>query len=138
MNADVAVPFMSGDVVIGWLALKDEEELESFTNEDVARLSQTAARASVILENLHGIERLKEEHRLHHEATSALATERVALAELRAACDALPENDTVILWEPRGYYVWRTNQARPPAFCSTAAGALLSWYRSVQGSVTRG
>jgi signal transduction histidine kinase len=66
---------MSGDVVIGWLALKDEEELESFTNEDVARLSQTAARASVILENLHGIERLKEEHRL-----AALGTMAAGLA----------------------------------------------------------
>ncbi len=75
MNADVAVPFMSGDVVIGWLALKDEEEIESFTNEDVARLAQTAARASVILENLHGIERLKEEHRL-----AALGTMAAGLA----------------------------------------------------------
>lgn len=75
MNADVAVPFMSGDVVIGWLALRDEEELESFTNEDVARLAQTAARASVILENLKGIEKLKEEHRL-----AALGTMAAGLA----------------------------------------------------------
>ncbi|MFN7144301.1 MAG: ATP-binding protein [Myxococcota bacterium] len=75
MNADVAVPFMSGDVVIGWLALRDEEGLENFTNEDVARLAQTAARASVILENLHGIEKLKEEHRL-----AALGTMAAGLA----------------------------------------------------------
>ncbi|MDP2309057.1 MAG: ATP-binding protein [Pseudomonadota bacterium] len=75
MNADVAVPFMSGDVVIGWLTLRDEEELESFTAEDVARLVHTAARASVILENLHGFEKLKEEHRL-----AALGTMAAGLA----------------------------------------------------------
>ncbi|MDP2314468.1 MAG: ATP-binding protein [Pseudomonadota bacterium] len=75
MNADVVVPFMSGDIVIGWLALRDEEELESFTAEDVARLVHTAARASVILENLHGFEKLKEEHRL-----AALGTMAAGLA----------------------------------------------------------
>jgi signal transduction histidine kinase len=75
MNADVVVPFTSGDLVIGWLALRDEEGLESFTAEDVARLCHTASRASVILENLHGFEKLKEEHRL-----AALGTMAAGLA----------------------------------------------------------
>ncbi len=75
MNADVVVPFLSGDLVLGWMALRDAEGLDSFTVEDVARLSQTAARASVILENLHGFERLKEDHRL-----AALGTMAAGLA----------------------------------------------------------
>ena len=75
MNADVVVPFMSGEVVIGWLALRGEEELESFTAEEIARLVHTATRASVFLENLHGFEKLKEESRL-----AALGTMAAGLA----------------------------------------------------------
>ncbi len=75
MNADVVVPFLSGEVVLGWMAIRDVEELESFSAEEIARLSQTAARASVILENLQGFEKLKEAHRL-----AALGTMAAGLA----------------------------------------------------------
>lgn len=75
MNADVVVPFTSGDVVVGWLALRDEEGFEAFTEDEIARLAHTAARASVSLENIHGFEKLKEEHRL-----AALGTMAAGLA----------------------------------------------------------
>lgn len=74
MNADVVVPFRSGDVVLGWLALRDADD-EGFTEVEVARLAKVVDRASVILENLRGFEQLKEEHRL-----SALGTMAAGLA----------------------------------------------------------
>ncbi|MFZ5481011.1 MAG: two-component system sensor histidine kinase NtrB [Myxococcota bacterium] len=75
MNADVVVPFTSGDVVLGWIALRDAEGHEAFTEEEIARLCGAASRASVILENIHGFEKLKEEHRL-----AALGTMAAGLA----------------------------------------------------------
>lgn len=74
MNADVAVPFRSGDVVLGWLTLRDADD-EGFTEAEVARLAKVVDRASVILENLRGFEQLKEEHRL-----AALGTMAAGLA----------------------------------------------------------
>ncbi len=74
MNADVVVPFRSGDVVLGWLALRDADDV-GFTEAEVVRLAKVMDRASVILENLRGFEQLKEEHRL-----AALGTMAAGLA----------------------------------------------------------
>lgn len=74
MNADVVVPFRSGDVVLGWLALRDADDV-GFTEAEVVRLAKVVDRASVILENLRGFEQLKEEHRL-----AALGTMAAGLA----------------------------------------------------------
>lgn len=74
MNADVVVPFRSGDVVLGWLTLRDADD-EGFTEAEVAGLAKVVDRASVILENLRGFEQLKEEHRL-----AALGTMAAGLA----------------------------------------------------------
>jgi signal transduction histidine kinase len=75
MNAEVVLPFTSGDVVLGWIALGVDPDGEGFTGDEVQRLAASAARASVILENLLGFEKLKEEHRL-----AALGTMAAGLA----------------------------------------------------------
>lgn len=91
MNADVVVPFRSGDVVLGWLTLRDADD-EGFTEAEVAGLAKVVDRASVILENLRGFEQLKEEHRLAALGTMAagLAHEiRNPLAGIRGAAQYL-------------------------------------------------
>jgi len=75
MQAEVVLPFTSGDVVLGWLAVGVGPDSEGFSEDDVARMLATAARASVVLENLLGFEKLKEEHRL-----AALGTMAAGLA----------------------------------------------------------
>jgi signal transduction histidine kinase len=75
MGADVVVPFRTDEVVLGWLGLRDEDDVEAFTEDEIGRLVATAARASIILENLQGFEKLKEEHRL-----AALGTMAAGLA----------------------------------------------------------
>lgn len=75
MDADLVVPFTSGDVVFGWLTLRDESGSEAYTDEELTRMLQLAARAAVVLENLQSFEKLKEEHRL-----AALGTMAAGLA----------------------------------------------------------
>lgn len=75
MQAEVVLPFTSGDVVLGWIALGVGPDAEGFSEDDVANLLASAARASVVLENLLGFEKLKEEHRL-----AALGTMAAGLA----------------------------------------------------------
>lgn len=92
MSAEVALPFRAGDVVLGWLALRELEHDEGFTEEEVARLAQTTTRAAVVLENLHDFEKLKEEHRLAGLGTMAagLAHEiRNPLAGIKGAAQYL-------------------------------------------------
>lgn len=75
MHADLVLPFTSGDVVLGWLTLRDDGSSEALTEEELGRLLQMAARASVALENVRSFEKLKEEHRL-----AALGTMAAGLA----------------------------------------------------------
>jgi signal transduction histidine kinase len=75
MNADVVVPFLAGELVLGWLALRDEDWSDGFSEEEVARLAHTARRMVVTLENLQSFEKLKEESRL-----AALGTMAAGLA----------------------------------------------------------
>ncbi len=75
MNAELVLPFTSGDVVLGWIALGVDPDGEGFSEEEVLRLAASASRAGVIVENLLGFEKLKEEHRL-----AALGTMAAGLA----------------------------------------------------------
>lgn len=75
MNAELVLPFTSGDVVLGWIAIGVDPDGEGFSEEDVQRLTSSANRAGVIVENLLGFEKLKEEHRL-----AALGTMAAGLA----------------------------------------------------------
>ncbi len=75
MNASLAVPFKSGDLVLGWLALADEPDSDGFSDEEIARLARLGTRVAVVLENIQSFDRLKEDHRL-----SALGTMAAGLA----------------------------------------------------------
>lgn len=75
MNADVVVPVRSGELVMGWLALKDEEWSDGFSQEEINRLAGTMVRAATVLENIKGFEAVKEQARL-----AALGTMSAGLA----------------------------------------------------------
>jgi signal transduction histidine kinase len=75
MGADVVVPFLAGDVLLGWLALRDQDDVAAFGEAELRRLSVAAERAAAVLETLQGWEKLKEEHRL-----AALGTMAAGLA----------------------------------------------------------
>lgn len=92
MNAALVVPFQSGDLVLGWLALADEADSEGFSDEEVSRIAAVALRACLVLENIQSFDRLKEEHRLSALGTMAagLAHEiRNPLAGIRGAAQFL-------------------------------------------------
>lgn len=94
MNADVVLPLSSGDLILGWLTLKDEDWSDGFSEEEVARLAHTGRRAAIILENIHSFEKLKEEHRLAALGTMAagLAHEiRNPLAGIKGAAQYLQQ-----------------------------------------------
>ena len=75
MGADLVVPMCSGDFVLGWVAMKDEEWSDGFSQEEVHRLGQVLAKAGVVMENIKGFERVKEQERL-----AALGTMSAGLA----------------------------------------------------------
>ncbi|MED5370036.1 MAG: ATP-binding protein [Myxococcota bacterium] len=75
MNADLVVPVRSGDLTLGWLALKDEEWSDGFSEDEVHRLAATMARAATVLENIKGFEAAREQARL-----AALGTMSAGLA----------------------------------------------------------
>ncbi len=75
MNADLVVPLRSGDLVLGWITLKDEEWSDGFSHDELSRLDALAKRVSGIVENLRNFEAAKEQARL-----AALGTMSAGLA----------------------------------------------------------
>ena len=75
MQADIVLPMMSGEIVLGWLAARELEHAEGFTKDEIHRIGRTMGRAAVVLENLKGFENLKEQTRL-----AALGTMAAGLA----------------------------------------------------------
>jgi len=75
MEADLSIPFRSGDLLLGWLNLKDEAWSDGFSRDEVRRLGATVDRATHVLENIDAVEQLKEQHRL-----AALGTMAAGLA----------------------------------------------------------
>lgn len=75
MGADVAVPLMSGDVVLGWIGLRDEDDADGFAGEEVQALHRAMQRLAAVVENLQDFDLLKEEYRL-----AALGTMSAGLA----------------------------------------------------------
>ena len=75
MDAELVLPIMSGELVLGWLNLRSDELSGGFTAEETRRLQGIVDRTAVVLDNLRGFNQLKEQHRL-----AALGTMSAGLA----------------------------------------------------------
>jgi len=75
MQADIVVPMMSGELVLGWIGMRENPDTEGLSQDEINRLCRLVAQAAVVLENLHDFEALKEQHRL-----AALGTMSAGLA----------------------------------------------------------
>lgn len=64
MHAELTVPFRSGELVLGWMHLRDEDWSDGFSHEEVARLRDVANLAGVALSNIQEFQALEEAHRL--------------------------------------------------------------------------
>lgn len=64
MHADLTVPFRSGDVVLGWMHLRDEDWSDGFSADEIQRLVDVAELATVALSNIQEFGKLEEAHRL--------------------------------------------------------------------------
>jgi nitrogen-specific signal transduction histidine kinase len=97
MRADVVLPLMAGSIVLGWLALEEDEASGGISQEEISRLMRTARRSAVILENLEDFEALQEQARLAALGTMAagLAHEiRNPLAGIKGAAQYLQATNT--------------------------------------------
>ncbi len=97
MRADVVLPLMAGSIVLGWLALEEDEASGGISQDEVSRLMRTVRRSAVILENLEDFEALKEQARLAALGTMAagLAHEiRNPLAGIKGAAQYLQTTET--------------------------------------------
>lgn len=75
LDADLVVPMRTGDLVLGWLAVRDEDWSDGFSQEEILRLCSTMAKAAIVVENIKGFEAAKETSRL-----AALGTMSAGLA----------------------------------------------------------
>jgi two-component system sensor histidine kinase HydH len=99
MRADLVLPFVRSDSVLGWVTLRDEDWSDGYSQDELARLAQIAELIAVALSNIRDFERQEERHRLAAlgEMAAGLAHEiRNPLAGLKGATqyledEALPE-----------------------------------------------
>ncbi len=75
LDADLVVPMRTGDFVLGWLAVRDEDWSDGFSQEEILRMCGTMAKAAIVVENIKGFEKTKETSRL-----AALGTMSAGLA----------------------------------------------------------
>jgi two-component system, NtrC family, sensor histidine kinase HydH len=64
MHADLTIAFRSGDLVLGWMHLQDEDWSDGFSADEVGRLAEVAGLAAVALSNIAEFRRLEDAHRL--------------------------------------------------------------------------
>ena len=96
LDADVVVPMRTGELVLGWLALRDEEWSDGFSQEEITRMVRTMSKAAVVVENIKGFEAAKERSRLATLGTmsAGLAHEiRNPLAGIKGAAQYLQTLD---------------------------------------------
>ena len=103
MQADLVIPMMSGELVLGWLGMRENPDTEGLSQDEINRLCRLIAQAAVVLENLHDFEALKEQHRLAalgtmaaglaHEIRNPLAGIKGAAQFLQTVDDSEPGNE---------------------------------------------
>jgi signal transduction histidine kinase len=64
VSADVLLPFVSGETVLGFLALRDDRSPEPYSTAEIAKLMQIAETAATVIWNSKLMERLRERERL--------------------------------------------------------------------------
>ncbi|MCA9568422.1 MAG: hypothetical protein KC656_11290 [Myxococcales bacterium] len=64
MRADLAMPFVKGNVVLGWLNLRDEEWSDGYSADEILKLEEVAALGSVVLGNISDFQQIQEQSRL--------------------------------------------------------------------------
>ncbi|MCA9552593.1 MAG: hypothetical protein KC933_21345 [Myxococcales bacterium] len=64
VSADLLLPFVSGEAVLGFLALRDDRSLEAFSTAEIASLMKIAETAATVIWNSRLAERLRERERL--------------------------------------------------------------------------
>lgn len=92
VSADVLLPFVSGDKVLGFLALRDDRVAEPYSTEEIALLMNIAEAAVIVLENSQLAQRLRERDRLAAigEMAAGLAHEiRNPLGAIKGAAEYL-------------------------------------------------
>lgn len=96
MNAELTLPILSGELVLGWLNLCDEDWSDGYSEGEIERLRKLANQVSVLVNNLHDFEALKEEHRLRAlgKMAAGLAHEiRNPLAGIKGAAQFLQDEE---------------------------------------------
>jgi signal transduction histidine kinase len=92
VSADVLLPFVSGDKVLGFLALRDDRVAEPYSTEEIALLMNISEAAVIVLENSQLAMRLRERDRLAAigEMAAGLAHEiRNPLGAIKGAAEYL-------------------------------------------------
>ena len=92
LRCDLVLPFLSGDLLYGWLALRDEAWSDGFSAEERTRFAKAVEGATLVLSNVERFQRLHEERRLAQlgAMSAGLAHEiRNPLAGLKGAAQVL-------------------------------------------------
>jgi signal transduction histidine kinase len=64
VSADLLLPFVSGDTVLGFLAMRDDRSAEPYSTDEIASLMKVAETAATVIWNSKLAERLRERERL--------------------------------------------------------------------------
>jgi signal transduction histidine kinase len=64
VNADLLLPFVSGESVLGFLALRDDRSTEPYSTDEIASLMKVAETAATVIWNSKLADRLRERERL--------------------------------------------------------------------------
>jgi len=64
VSADVLLPFVSGETVLGFLALRDDRSIEPYDTHEIAQMMKIAETAATVIWNSRLAERLRERERL--------------------------------------------------------------------------
>ncbi|MFO0728382.1 MAG: ATP-binding protein [Myxococcota bacterium] len=92
VSADVLLPFVAGDKVLGFLSLRDDRVAEAYSTEEIALLMNIAEAAVIVVENSQLAMRLRERDRLAAigEMAAGLAHEiRNPLGAIKGAAEYL-------------------------------------------------